>query len=54
MKAKELAELLLEHPEFEVHFNVFDEDGRMFKFYVINGIGDISYSEQVIVLEEEG
>lgn len=55
MKAKELAELLLEHPDFEVKgifVNYFS--GDMWPKYhtlAICGIADIGYSEKKIILD---
>ena len=60
MKAKELAELLLKNPEFEVQC-VFADTSKCSVDYLypdyhtlhINGIADIGYSDKVIVLDTE-
>ena len=50
MKAKELANLLLEHPEFEVLFRDFDaETGNLLAFENIQ-VDDIGHSDKVIIL----
>lgn len=54
MKAKELAEKLLEHPEFEVTFSFHIPDGRgltkSITFYNVD-ICDIGYSDKIISLQ---
>ena len=53
MKAKELAERLMEHPDFDVEFRWFDcIHGGCCTFTDI-GIDDIGYSDGVIVLGGE-
>lgn len=60
MKAKELAELLLQNPEFEVQC-VFADTSKCtidhlypdYHFLNVCGIGDIGWSEKVIVLDTE-
>lgn len=53
MKAKELAERLMEHPDFDVEFRWFDcIHGGCWTFTDI-GIDDIGYSDGVIVLDGE-
>lgn len=54
MKAKELAEELLKHPDFDIkfHFMGFDDTEKwpiMFSFDNVN-ICDIGYSDKVIIL----
>lgn len=53
MKAKDLAEQLLKHPDFDVHFNLFERDDsdygaslRTFDAKII----DIGHSDKVIKL----
>ena len=57
MKAKDLAKLLIENPEFEVTttITVPDESDwkRHFDTYKITGINDIGYSDKVIDLDCE-
>lgn len=56
MKAKELAEQLLKHPEFEVHFNILEPDnsewGASLRTFNI-AVGDIGYSSKIIKLQAE-
>lgn len=49
MKAKDLAEALLEYPDFEVKFFEFIPYQTSID-YTITGIDDIGHSERVIVL----
>ena len=55
MKAKELAEKLLEHPEFEVMISIFENDGSAYglglRTFSITGIGDTGHSMKVIKLD---
>ena len=55
MKAKELAELLLEHPDFDVKglFVDYFSDSPYPKYHnlTICGIADIGYSDKKIVLD---
>ena len=60
MKAKELAEELLKHPDYDVEFvySTFIRDGIHTPFpdiysYKIIGIADIGHSDKVIVLDGE-
>ena len=60
MKAKELAEELLKHPDFDVEltYMTFKRDGIHTPFpdiynYKIKGIADIGYSDKVIILDGE-
>ena len=60
MKAKELAEELLKHPDFDVEFiySTFIRDGIHVPFpdiynYRITGIADIGHSDKVVVLNGE-
>lgn len=54
MKAIELAQELLKNPEFEVDLIIFEEDnsdwGFSLKKFVVAGIEDIGYSDQIIRL----
>lgn len=53
MKAKKLAERLMEHPDFEVLFRWFDvTNGECLSFDDIF-INDIGYSDKVVVLSGE-
>ena len=55
MKAKELAEKLMEYPEFEVEYRIFENDGSAYgmglRVFKIIGIGDVGHSEKVIELD---
>ena len=60
MKAKELAEELLKHPDYDVEFvySTFIRDGIHTAFpdvysYKITGIADVGYSDKVIILDGE-
>jgi hypothetical protein len=59
MKAKELAEELLKHPDFDVeliYMTSFKRDGMLFPDiykYKIKGIADIGHSDKVIILDAE-
>ena len=60
MKAKELAEELLNYPDFDVEltYMVFKRDGIHTAFpsvynYKITGIADIGHSDKVVVLTGE-
>ena len=57
MKAKDLAEELLEHPDFDVEFTciVHNEHTSFpdYRHYKITGITDIGHSDKVIVLDGE-
>ena len=60
MKAKELAEELLKHPDFDVEltYMTFKRDGMHTQFpdvynYKITGIADIGYSDKIIILDGE-
>ena len=60
MKAKELAEELLKHPDYDVElvYSTFIRDGIHTPFpdvynYKITGVADIGYSDKVIVLDGE-
>lgn len=60
MKAKELAEELLKHPDFDVEltYMTFKRDGIHTPFpdiynYKIKGIADIGHSDRIIVLDGE-
>jgi hypothetical protein len=52
MKAKDLAEELMKHPDFDVRFHSTTtiNDQLYWVFYNVFGILDHSYSEKVIVL----
>jgi hypothetical protein len=58
MKAKELAELLLEHPDFDVRLILAtqavitpEKPWPEYRNLSVSGIGDIGYSSRVILLE---
>ena len=54
MKAKELAEKLLENPEFEVkavHLYPSVGWGLTMDKYSVNGLADVGYSDGVAVLD---
>lgn len=60
MKAKELAEELLKHPDYDVEFiySTFIQDGIHTPFpdiysYKITGVADVGHSDKVIVLDGE-
>ena len=55
MKAKELAEKLLEYPEFEVHIIFCDNNAELpyYRFFEVSGMGDIGYSDKIIQLDIE-
>lgn len=60
MKAKELAEELQKHPDFDVEltYMTFKRDGIHTPFpdiynYKIKGIADIGYSDKIIILDGE-
>ena len=60
MKAKELAEELLNYPDFDVEltYMVFERDGILTPFpdvynYKITGIADIGHRDKVVVLTGE-
>ena len=58
MKAKDLAELLLENPDFEVKGCYVDTSKcdidhlwPEYNIFTISGIADVGYSEKVIILD---
>lgn len=54
MKAKDLAELLLQHPDFDVNVVVMEctPSGLPdYKNLNVDGIADIGYSDKVILLD---
>lgn len=56
MKARELAELLLQHPDFEVEgisetFNLQFGNYPIYTNFTIDGIADIGHSDKVIILD---
>lgn len=53
MKAKELAERLMENPDFDVEFRWFDCFTGECRTFTDIGIDDIGYSDRVIVLDGE-
>ncbi len=58
MTAKELAEKLLENPDFEVRTCIDEQDiysayGFTVRDFKVTGIGDIGYSDKVILLSVE-
>ena len=50
MKAKELAEILLKNPEFDVICTSSDDSFNIDRFYIF-GVADIGYFDQKIVLD---
>lgn len=58
LKAKELAELLLQHPDFDVQGVFCDNENNTgkwpeYKFFDITGIADIGFSAKTIILSYE-
>jgi len=60
MKAKDLADELLKHPDFDIELSymTFKRDGIHTPFpdtynYKITGVADIGYSDKVIILDGE-
>jgi hypothetical protein len=57
MKAKELAEKLLENPDFEIttvfRDKLIKSEWPVYRKFNILGIGDIGYSDKIIQLEVE-
>lgn len=53
MKAKELAERFMEHPDFEVKFGWFDSINKEYLSFTDITIDDIECSDKVIVLGGE-
>lgn len=57
MKAKELAELLMEHPDFEVTTAFSERDnseyGMTIRKFEARGIGDIGHSDKIIQIDFE-
>ena len=57
MKAKELAELLMHNPDFEVQGMVYignatvDHPWPNWTTFTVDGIADIGYSEKIILLD---
>lgn len=55
MKAKELAELLLEYPDFDVGLGFVEDDdsewGQKYKRFIVTGIADIRHSSKKIILD---
>lgn len=58
MKAKDLAELLLKNPDFEVKVSVLTVDDEAIGFAALDyeildvtGLADIGYSSRVIILD---
>ena len=57
MKAKELSDLLMENPDFDVDFAFMDKNDNnpiwklTLRTFDITGIGDIGYSEKLIRLK---
>ena len=58
MKARELAAKLMENPDFDVKAGYSHTDDSSYGFTVesfnVNGVGDIGYSDGVIILSLEG
>lgn len=58
MKARELAEKLMEHPDFDVEFIFSEEFNENDKWPTIRkfnniSIGDIGHSDKIIILDGE-
>lgn len=60
MKAHELAELLMKHPDFEVNVTTVDDTNCTaerpwpnYRTFSVIGIADIGHSDKVIVLDVE-
>lgn len=59
MKAKELAELLLKYPDFDIKIDIcterptYDYPWINYTSFKVKGIEDIAYSNKVIALEVE-
>lgn len=55
MKARELAELLLEYEDFEVQFNFTDGYSKFpnIRNFEVTGVADVGHSGKVIILEGE-
>lgn len=55
MKAKDLAEELIKFPDFEVEAYIMVKDGSKWgielQTYRVESVGDIGYSDKVIVLD---
>jgi hypothetical protein len=50
MNAKELAEMLLQYPDFEVSYMSFNQKQEMFIYYSIIGM-DVGHSDKIINLQ---
>jgi hypothetical protein len=50
MKAKELAEMILEHPDHEVSYMAFNDTLERFIHYSIVGM-DVGHSDKIIYLQ---
>ena len=59
MKAKELAEILLKHPDFDVEFDIctsmptYDCPWPTYQSYKICGVSDVAYDSKVLVVDVE-
>ena len=57
MKAKDLAELLLKYPDFDVRLIIPEACPKCGFFdytsYNVTGVADVGYGEKVIILNEE-
>ena len=54
MLAKELINKLSEYENFEIKISIWEDNKGMWpnlKTYFISGIGDISYSDKIIILD---
>jgi hypothetical protein len=56
MKAKDLAELLLKNPDFDVKgcyvdISKLEHSWSDYHFFDISGIADVGYSDKVIILD---
>lgn len=60
MKAKELADILLRHPDYDVKVSIVTVDDEAtgfaaidYKNYDVTSLADVGYSDKVIVLDTE-
>lgn len=57
MKAHELAEILMDYPDFDINFTLFEPDGSVYgmgcRTFKIDGISDIGHSSKIISLDGE-
>jgi len=55
MKSKELSDLLLKYPDFEVSMCLFEVDGSGYgldcRTFEVTGIGDIGHTDKILELD---